>query len=542
MYDIFVVDHGNTQTAQWIKERFPHAQTVVPAARKSLYKHVARRAVTKHAWIVDDRYDYSNFDFDYTPPWHQAEQMHVWQQNTVLINCAHFLDTVDYWKHIQDFEFVHWHEDAISLQQLPNIFIWNFGGNDENVERLKAQYPDSCVLRYYGTHLEMMMRTARKAATEDFWILSSCCDYTNLDVAWKPTWEEESNIHCWASGSQKFGDTFYVSKECILAQADTVDKLEYVDSIHWHSRGYNRLPWPVNYISSGDIYSAVKNHKFSSIYEYFVAPGSTLGSTVDPCLWEKRHLIAYNLNGHVSLCPRDAIGGISARLLDYPHIQYHNCEKSTQKPQDIVFISYDEKNADLNYKILKDRFPQAQRIHGVKGNVNAYKAAAKLSSTPWYYAVFPKTEIDPTFDFDYHPNYLETPGHYIFYAHNRITDYAYGHGGVKMYHVKTTIEIENWGYDFTLSSPVTVIPVNSCYINPATAYEAWRTSFREVLKLKYNTTIEGRYRLHRWLTVGNGLYGDYSRAGAAAALEYNGDIKIANSWEWLREQFDSRYS
>jgi hypothetical protein len=63
-----------------------------------------------------------------------------------------------------------------------------------------------------------------------------------------------------------------------------------------------------------------------------------------------------------------------------------------------------------------------------------------------------------------------------------------------------------------------------------------------VLKLKDNTTVEGRYRLHRWLTVGNGEFGEYSRDGAAAALEYNGDTKIANSWEWLREQFNSRYS
>jgi hypothetical protein len=210
--------------------------------------------------------------------------------------------------------------------------------------------------------------------------------------------------------------------------------------------------------------------------------------------------------------------------------------------QDIVFISYDEKDADLNYKILNDRFPHAKRVHGVQGNVMAYKEAAKLSNTPWYYAVFPKTKIDPNFKFDHQPDYLEMPGHYIFYAHNSITDYAYGHGGVKMYHVKTTIEIKNWGYDFTMSSPVITIPIISCYLEPATAYEAWRTSFREVLKLKNDNSVESRYRLHCWLTVGNGEFGEYSQEGAADALKYNGDLKIANSWEWLREQFNCRYS
>jgi hypothetical protein len=268
-------------------------------------------------------------------------------------------------------------------------------------------------------------------------------------------------------------------------------------------------------------------------------PGSIIGSTVDPCLWKKRHLIAYNHNGHVSLCPRDCISEISNKVKDYPYIQYHKCKNSTQKPQDIVFISYDEKNADLNYENLRKRFPAALRVHGVQGNVAAYKAAAKLSTTPWYYAVFPKTEIDPNFDFDYHPNYLEQPGHYIFYAHNCITNYSYGHGSVKMYHVKTTVEIENWGYDFTMSSPVTTIPVNSCYNNPATPFEAWRTSFREVLKLRESNTVESKYRLHRWLSVGQGEFGKYSLAGADAAMKYNGDLHVANSWEWLRDYFDS---
>jgi hypothetical protein len=388
----------------------------------------------------------------------------------------------------------------------------------------------------------MIKKAVNYVSTKSFWVLSSCCDYTGFNPSWKPAWQDENSIHCWASGNQKFGDTFYVPTFQWKEQMHDIEKLEYYNNVVWHSNGYNRLAWPVNYSKTEDLYTTLKKHKFTTLYEYFVMPGSKVGSTVEPSLWEKRHLIAYNRNGHVSLCPRDCISGISLKVNDYPYIQYHNCSKSTQTLQDIVFISYDEKNADLNYKILKDRFPHAKRVHGVQGNVLAYKAAAKLSSTPWYYAVFPKTEIDANFNFDYNPNYLDRPGHYIFNAHNRITDYAYGHGGVKMYHVKTTLEIQQWGFDFTLSSPVTVIPVNSCYLEPATAYEAWRTSFREALKLKTDTSIESRYRLHRWLTVGNGEFGEYSRAGAAAALEYNGDTKIANSWEWLREQFDSRYS
>ena len=44
---------------------------------------------------------------------------------------------------------------------------------------------------------------------------------------------------------------------------------------------------------------------------------------------------------------------------------------------DIVFISYQEPNADENYDKLKERFPLAKRVHGVKGIHQAHIEAAK---------------------------------------------------------------------------------------------------------------------------------------------------------------------
>jgi hypothetical protein len=546
--DIVIWDGGDNTA--YIKERFPDAKVMRNiGSRYDMMCRTMRHVNSNTAWIINSKCDYSEFDFDWRPNWANETQLHVWPtENQIKGGDTYYVDVCEFKKQsleiteLDQYNSVNWHKQSLRLQTTSDIVIWTFGGNENNLDNIKKQYPNAKSLRYVGTHLEMVKKSAKYVNTDYFWVLSDCCDYTEFDANWRPDWETENSIHCWASGEQKFGDTFYVPKKQFLQEADDVDKLEYYSSIIWHSDGYSRLPWHINYIETGDIYSAITSHQFQNIYEYFVAPGSTLESTVDPNLWEKRHLIAYNKNGHVSLCPRDAIGSISDRLASYPYIQYHNCENSKQKAQDIVFISYDEKDADLNYELLLKRFPLAKRIHGVKGNVNAYKAAAKISNTPWYYAVFPKTKIDPDFGCNHHPNYLETPGHYIFNAHNVITDYAYGHGGVKMYHVKTTIEIENWGYDFTLSSPVTVIPVNSCYLVPASPYEAWRTSFREVLKLKDNTTVEGLYRLNRWLTGNHAEFGEYSMKGAADALKFDGDVTIANSWEWLREQFNSRYN
>ena len=54
---------------------------------------------------------------------------------------------------------------------------------------------------------------------------------------------------------------------------------------------------------------------------------------------------------------------------------------------DIVFISYDEPNADLHYADLLNKAPWAKRVHGVKGSDAAHKAAAALSDTGWFITV-----------------------------------------------------------------------------------------------------------------------------------------------------------
>ena len=48
---------------------------------------------------------------------------------------------------------------------------------------------------------------------------------------------------------------------------------------------------------------------------------------------------------------------------------------------DIVFISYEEPNADDVYAELKERYPMAKRVHGVKGIHQAHIAAAKKCFT-----------------------------------------------------------------------------------------------------------------------------------------------------------------
>ena len=54
---------------------------------------------------------------------------------------------------------------------------------------------------------------------------------------------------------------------------------------------------------------------------------------------------------------------------------------------DIIFMSYQESNADENWQRLVDKFPWSQRIHGVKGLTNAHIECAKISRTSMYWHV-----------------------------------------------------------------------------------------------------------------------------------------------------------
>ena len=64
---------------------------------------------------------------------------------------------------------------------------------------------------------------------------------------------------------------------------------------------------------------------------------------------------------------------------------------------DIVFLSYDEPNAEKNYADLLTKVPYAKRIHGVDGSDAAHKACADISETKHFVTVDGDTVIDPDF-------------------------------------------------------------------------------------------------------------------------------------------------
>jgi hypothetical protein len=220
-------------------------------------------------------------------------------------------------------------------------------------------------------------------------------------------------------------------------------------------------------------------------------------------------------------------------------------------PLDVVFISNGESNAEFHYNhlamCLQDQPNRLHRVDGINGRVAAYHAALEASTTPWALCVFAKLRVDVGFPWDWQPDRLQAAKHYIFNAKNPVNGLEYGHQAMIAYNKKLVLTNTGTGLDFTLDQAHEVVPILSgtAYYD-TTPWSAWRTAFREVIKLRNSLPdVESEYRLDRWLnfdSINQHIvnHEEWSRCGAQDAIEYYdavlgdfGELRKSYEWSWL---------
>ena len=226
----------------------------------------------------------------------------------------------------------------------------------------------------------------------------------------------------------------------------------------------------------------------------------------------------------------------------------------TSQMLDIIYISNGEIDSEKWFDhLLTTTDHNVKRVKNVTGRELAIKQAAKLSTTPWFFAVWGKLEVNKDFDWEWQPDYLQQPKHYIFHARNPINDLVYGHMAVVAYNKQLVLDTDQYGLDFTMSQLHTVVPLVSgtAHYN-SDQLMTWRTAFREVIKLKIDTeNIESIHRLQTWLTRAQGLNAEYSIKGAEDGIRYynecvqNGErypvhdaLMKSFDWDWLEKHFN----
>lgn len=222
---------------------------------------------------------------------------------------------------------------------------------------------------------------------------------------------------------------------------------------------------------------------------------------------------------------------------------------------DIVFISYDEPNADDNWQDLLDKCPWAKRSHGVYGSDAAHKAAAKLSETARFITVDADNIVNPDFfNIELDMSKIGKNDVISWAAKNEINGLVYGNGGIKCWpkHVVEQMRTHEAAPEHDSRAQVdfcwniNYVQMNNCYshvYNNASPYQAYRAGFREGCKMtleggdvveqkKLKNLFHRNYkRLLVWQSVGadvqNGLWAVYgARLGCVMTnLERDG-------WDW----------
>jgi hypothetical protein len=535
----------------WSAEKMPTVEYHMPGAteRKYMPGPVAKLLVDMSKWTIPEYVDTTDMDFSWAPD--PGEPAYIYQFAT-----QHQKTGGPQYRMpgATEFKYVDMMRAEVKKEAAPVFEI-------DHLDGAAGQIPNTVKrVRYFDNYRDTLIRLAKSLVGEyeHVWVCSSICDYGNFDFTWHPETWQSTMLHVFASDKEKFGDTFYMHVPTFAERAEKKALLEWYSVNYVPRKSVPRRPMPVIRHNDATHVEQVKTAQWSGPLALFTINDATVEQPI-VSLWrqETKNIVPVGTGASAVVVPRIAVPYIKTQLYDYPTIdkKSHRWQKVDQ-PMDIVFISYDEPDAEQNWQILSDRFPRAHRVHGVKGMETALETAANVAQTPWYFAVFAKTRLHETFDFSFVPDYMQQPKHYIFDCLNQSNQLQYGHMGVVMYNcngVRTSNQQKNFGLDYTLSFLHESIPILSCYGEFATTpYHAWRTAFRESAKLSYfeniTPSVEGSYRLKIWSTVAQGQHKEWVLKGAADGIKFfnltNGDLtqlKQSFRWEWLRNYFISQY-
>jgi hypothetical protein len=430
------------------------------------------------------------------------------------------------------------------------------GHVDTTLRQVAAQITVDKTVRFFDNYLDTLKRIASSATDEFVWITSSICDYSDFDFSWHPEIWQAHMLHVFPSNDQKFGDTFFMHVPSFRDRINQFEILDWYDLNFCTDQTVPRRSWPVVQYSGSSMVPVIEDYNFRTSYALFCHESHrSTPAEHTASVWSKKHreLVSFSAGNSTALVPKDVKQHLETQVYDYPLIKQSSV-RLPEQPQDIVFISYDELNADENYQSLKTRFPQARRVHGVEGMVNALVVAAHQSSTDWYYAVFAKTEVHEGFHFDFCPDRFQQPKHYIFHAINVVNDLVYGEMGIILYNRQMVLQgPKHLGIDYTMSFPNETIPIVSAWGRFNTSpYQTWRTAFRETAKLclfdQQRPSVENTYRLHTWLSRAHGDHAEWALRGAADGKHFfeecqgiEEQMKPMFSWQWLRDRFENTY-
>lgn len=553
MFDIFVI--SSTESYPFLKEikqRFPFVKTassVLDAQSKSL---------TKMFWAVwENQRILDTFNFDYKVESWDEKYIHVFQnQNKNANKICLVPKTANITKKESDFKFF------LNIKEIDIV------ASTSNYEKfIISKYED------YENALH-------NSNTELFWGIWDNLEILDDDIFTLQFKEDNvydrNENHVWLTHCGN--ETTYGNGLVLFSKSKPVSKreVEYRTLLNRkeHSDIISRARYPKYYINNYDDYLKVKNECTTPLFwciwnEITITDPSIFDLCFDPFngaydydrninhVFKNKDIEEEKYNGLMLLSKNKLV---PKREIDFRFIvdkKEHNRVVSKLKPYDIVFISYNESNADANYQRLLEKQLENKifRVHGVKGIHNAHLEAAKIVSTPMFFVVDGDAIVKDEFNFEHLvPRYDRYIVH-VWHSENPINGLTYGYGGIKLLPTKQTLEMDLNTPDMTssISTGFRVMPtVSNITAYNVDPFSTWRSAFRECVKLSSKIILgqvdeETETRLSVWCNNSNGAkYSEFALSGARAGKEYGeknaGNIPALNKindFNWLKDQFDS---
>ena len=235
---------------------------------------------------------------------------------------------------------------------------------------------------------------------------------------------------------------------------------------------------------------------------------------------------------------------------------------------EVVYLSYDEPNAQSNWEDLLTKIPYAKRVHGIKGSDAAHKAVAKITTTPRVSVI----DADTVIEHDYlHQTVVlddsidDSKTVFSWPSKNIINGLLYGNGGIKCWPVQAMLDMKTHEaadpndpvtqVDFCWALNYMAIDKSYSVIhNNTSKLQAWRSGFREGVKMCLDQgnkvedlsslNIGNLNRLRIWMTIGldvdNGIWAILgARQGCYKVQFSDWDHTHVRDFDYLNNLYDT---
>lgn len=508
-------------------------------------------AHTTHAWfwLVDPEVDVlPDFDFDFIPDEWDRGKDHVWQKLNPVTGKQY-----DY--------------GGVTLYAVDKV-----PGRPRYIRQpasVQREYPQLRLLPGVDM-LHQLTEFENSVDTAMYWVVDPYVEILpDFDFSYYPTQYDTDKVHVWEQTHGVLGGVRLIPKDFFSKTQVTQDEICYnrIPGIKIMAVSACRPPqWHMVHLDSYDAHQFREHIQHCPTdFMWTLDPDVTLDgdlpqfipdydNTGKPHAWQRaKPNGALHSYGGVRLWNTQTdFSDITYQSLEYnriPGVQYVKTIASKFVPYDVIFISYQEPNADENYQHLTELTP-AQRVHGVTGIYQAHREAAKMANTKMFWVVDGDAWVHDDFDFGYIPDVYDHTTTHVWSSLNPVTGDEYGYGGIKLFNRELVLNAGDWGLDFATgsSNKFRYVPVLSCTTRfNVDAFGTWRGAFRECVKLALQDSTESQLRLQRWLSPDPASdFHEQAIQGAKQALEFvdkyrdnHTQLSKINDYNYLHRRFTS---